>query len=114
MAARGALGFGGLLVVPLVVHARVLGAITFITREDDPPFSTEEVALASDLADLCALALDNERLYRQARELRERPTSRTARSRPSSEDEPRVDDAPQRHRRLCRSARDGAARAGEP
>jgi signal transduction histidine kinase len=68
-AARRALGFGGLLVVPLVVHARVLGAITFITREGDPPFSTEEVALATDLADLCALALDNERLYRQAREL---------------------------------------------
>jgi signal transduction histidine kinase len=68
-AARRALGFGGLLVVPLVVHARVLGAITFITREGDPPFSTDEVALATDLADLCALALDNERLYRQAREL---------------------------------------------
>jgi signal transduction histidine kinase len=65
-----ALGFGGLLVVPLVVRARVLGAITFITRRDDAPFSPDEVSLASDLADLCALALDNERLYRQARELR--------------------------------------------
>jgi len=68
--ARRALGFGGLLVVPLVVRARVLGAITFITRHDDAPFSPDEVTLASDLADLCALALDNERLYRQARELR--------------------------------------------
>ena len=64
------LGYGGLLVVPLVVRGRVLGAITFITRRDDAPFSPDEVSLASDLADLCALALDNERLYRQARELR--------------------------------------------
>jgi signal transduction histidine kinase len=67
--ARRALGFGGQLVVPLAVRARVLGAITFVTREGDPPFSTEEVALASELADLCALALDNEQLYRRAREL---------------------------------------------
>jgi signal transduction histidine kinase len=69
-AARRALGSGDLLVVPLVVRGRVLGAITFITRPDDAAFSPEEVSLASDLADLCALALDNERLYRQARELR--------------------------------------------
>ena len=69
LAARRALGFGGLLLVPLVVRARVLGAITFVAREGDPPFSTEEVAQATDLADICALALDNERLYRQAREL---------------------------------------------
>ena len=67
--ARRALGFGGFLVVPLVVRARVVGAITFVTREGDPPFSTEEVALARDLADICALALENERLYRRAREL---------------------------------------------
>ena len=67
--ARRALGFGELLVVPLVVRARVLGAITFVTRDGDAPFSTDEVALASEVADVCALALENERLYRQAREL---------------------------------------------
>jgi GAF domain-containing protein len=65
------LGFGGLLVMPLVVRTAVLGAITFVTREGDAPFSPQEITLASDLADLCALALDNERLYREARELRE-------------------------------------------
>ena len=70
-AARRALGSGDLLVVPLVVRGRVLGAITFVTREDDAPFSPDEVKLASDLADLCALALDNERLYHEARELRQ-------------------------------------------
>ena len=65
------LGFGGLLVVPLVAQTAALGAITFIIPHGDPPFSPQEVTLASDLADLCALALDNERLYRQAHELRE-------------------------------------------
>jgi signal transduction histidine kinase len=65
-----ALGFGGLLVTPLVVRGAELGVITFVTRHGDPPFSPQEVILASDLADLCALALDNERLLRQARDLR--------------------------------------------
>jgi signal transduction histidine kinase len=66
-----ALGVGGLLVVPLVVRTSVLGAITFVTRDGDAPFSPDEVMLASNLADLCALALDNERLYREAQALRE-------------------------------------------
>ena len=65
-----ALGFGHLVVVPLVVRSRVIGAITFVTRADDAPFSAEEVTLASGLADLCALALDNSRLYREAQSSR--------------------------------------------
>jgi len=70
-AALRRLGFSGLLVVPLVVRSAVLGAMTFIAREGDAPFSPQEILLASDLAELCALALDNERLYRHARKLRE-------------------------------------------
>lgn len=64
------LGFGALLVVPLVVRAKVLGAITFVTGEGDAPFSPEEITLASDLADRCAMALENARLYREADHLR--------------------------------------------
>lgn len=67
---RGEPAFGGLLVVPLVVRAAVLGAITFVTREGDAAFSPDEIGLASEIADLCALALDNSRLYREARQLR--------------------------------------------
>ena len=67
----GELGVGRLLVVPLVVRGTVLGAITHITRKGDAPFSPEEITLASDLADLCALAMDNARLYREAQALRE-------------------------------------------
>jgi signal transduction histidine kinase len=52
------------------VRATVLGAITFVTREGDPPISPEEIALASDLADRCAMALENARLYRETDVLR--------------------------------------------
>jgi signal transduction histidine kinase len=67
----GELGVGSALVVPLVVRESMLGAITYVTREGDAPLSREDVALASDLADLCALALDNARLYHEAQRLRE-------------------------------------------
>jgi signal transduction histidine kinase len=64
------IGFGSLLIVPLVVRARVQGAITFVSREGDPPFSSREIALAADVAARCAMALDNARLYREADALR--------------------------------------------
>jgi signal transduction histidine kinase len=64
------IGFGALLVVPLVVRARVQGAITFVSKEGDPPFAKEEVALAVDIGARCALALDNARLYREADSLK--------------------------------------------
>jgi signal transduction histidine kinase len=71
LAALRDLGFGGLLVVPLIVRGTVLGAITFITGDGETSFSPDERRLASDLADLCALALDNARLYREAQTLRD-------------------------------------------
>ena len=64
------LGFGALLVVPLIVRDTVIGTITFVTPEGGDPFSQEEISLASDLADRCAMALDNARLYREADVLR--------------------------------------------
>ena len=64
------IGFGSLLIVPLIVRARVQGAITFVSREGDPPFTKEEIALAVDVAARSALALDNARLYREADALR--------------------------------------------
>jgi signal transduction histidine kinase len=66
----GEIGFGSLLVVPLIVRAKVQGAITFVSPEGDPHFTSEEIALAVDLAARCALALDNARLYREADALR--------------------------------------------
>jgi signal transduction histidine kinase len=67
----GDLGIGHILPVPLAVRGSVLGAITFVTGENDPPFSADECALASEIGDLCALALDNARLYRESQLFRE-------------------------------------------
>lgn len=64
------LGFGALLVVPMVVQSRVLGAITFVTAEGDVPLEPEDIVLASDLADRCAMALDHARLYHETDALR--------------------------------------------
>ena len=64
------IGFGALLVVPLIVRARVQGTITFVSQAGDDLFSAEEIALATDLASRCAMALDNARLYREADALR--------------------------------------------
>jgi signal transduction histidine kinase len=64
------IGFGSLLVVPFIVRARLQGAITFVSREGDPPFSSDEIELATDLGARCAMALDNARLYREADALR--------------------------------------------
>ena len=64
------IGFGSLLIVPLIVRARVRGAITFVSPEGDPPFSPDEIGLAIDLAARCAMALDNARLYHEADALR--------------------------------------------
>jgi signal transduction histidine kinase len=41
-----------------------------VSREGDPPFTREEIALATELAARCAMALDNARLYREADGLR--------------------------------------------
>lgn len=65
------LGFEALLVVPMILGKRVLGALTFVTPEGGPPITPEEVAVASDLADRCAMALDHSRLYHEAEVLRE-------------------------------------------
>jgi signal transduction histidine kinase len=64
------IGFGALLVVPLVVRAQFRGAITFVSPAGDAPFSQDEIALAVDLTARCAMALDNARLYREADALR--------------------------------------------
>jgi len=66
----GTIGFDALLVLPLVVHARVQGAITFVSPPGDVPLSKEMIGLARAIALHCAMALDNATLYREAATLR--------------------------------------------
>jgi signal transduction histidine kinase len=64
------IGFGALLVVPLIVRARLQGTITFVSRAGDEPYTPEEIALAMDVGSRCAMALDNASMYREADALR--------------------------------------------
>ena len=55
------------IVVPLRARGRTLGALSFIVTESGRAYGVEDVALAEDLAYRCALAIDNARLYQEAR-----------------------------------------------
>lgn len=56
------------MVVPLVARGRILGAITLLTSESGRRYDEADLALAQELAGRAALAVDNARLYREARE----------------------------------------------
>src|SRR5215468_6473060 len=55
------------MVVPLLARGRVLGTITCVLGDDTRRYSAADLALAEELARRTALALDNVRLYEEAR-----------------------------------------------
>jgi PAS domain S-box-containing protein len=61
-----ALGLGSMLIVPLVARGETRGAMGFFS-EARHRYGPDEVSLAQDLALLAALAVDNARLYGDAR-----------------------------------------------
>lgn len=63
--------FGGVhsvLIVPLRVWGRVTGVLSASRETPGRPYTTEDQAFLQDLADRVAQAIDNARLYREARE----------------------------------------------
>jgi PAS domain S-box-containing protein len=56
------------MAVPLVHAGRILGAIAFGVSESSRRFTPEDLSLAMELARRCAVALENARLYTEARE----------------------------------------------
>ncbi|MDQ6892479.1 MAG: PAS domain S-box protein [Acidobacteriota bacterium] len=62
------LGLASFLCVPLPARGRVLGALTLATAESRRPFDDFDLRLAERTASLAAIAIDNARLYREARE----------------------------------------------
>ncbi|HEX5505515.1 MAG TPA: histidine kinase N-terminal 7TM domain-containing protein [Thermomicrobiales bacterium] len=56
------------LVVPLVARGRTLGALSFAITESERRYGETDLALARDLAQRAALAVDNARLYEEAQE----------------------------------------------
>lgn len=61
-------GIKALLVVPVVGREKTLGAFTFLQVRPGRRFLPAEIALVEDLARRAAMAIDNNRLYREAQE----------------------------------------------
>ncbi|HET8629401.1 MAG TPA: histidine kinase N-terminal 7TM domain-containing protein [Thermomicrobiales bacterium] len=56
------------MVVPLVARGRTLGALSFAITESERRYGAADLALARELAQRAALAVDNARLYQEAQE----------------------------------------------
>jgi PAS domain S-box-containing protein len=64
-------GMVSAMVVPMRVRGTVIGDIALTTAESGRRYSEEDLGLAQDLADRCALAIDNARLHTTLRETRD-------------------------------------------
>jgi PAS domain S-box-containing protein len=62
------LGLRSVMSVPLTARGRTLGVLTFASAESGRHYTSADLALAEDLAARAALAVDNARLYSDARE----------------------------------------------
>lgn len=56
------------MVVPLLVAGKVTGALSLVTAESGRRYDERDLALAREVAQRAAIALDNARLYREAQE----------------------------------------------
>jgi signal transduction histidine kinase/ActR/RegA family two-component response regulator len=56
------------MLVPLAAHGRTLGVLTFVAAESGHHYDAVDLAFAEDLARRAATAIDNARLYHEARE----------------------------------------------
>src|SRR4051812_12485045 len=66
------LGMTSAMVVPLRARDRVLGALTLIATDGRPNYGADDLAFAEQIAARAAIAVDNARLYREAREQQRR------------------------------------------
>ncbi len=76
------IGFSSAMLVPLNVHGRTVGSISFVAAESGRSYGLNDLALAEELARRAAIALDNARLYQDAqhaRQVAERAAARIAR-----------------------------------
>jgi PAS domain S-box-containing protein len=53
------------MVVPLSVAGRAIGVLTLVSSDPDKTYDSEDLSQATGLANRCALALENARLYRE-------------------------------------------------
>jgi hypothetical protein len=62
------IGIKSVMIVPLIAQGRVLGCISFVAAESGRCYNQSDLALAKDIADRAALAVENARLYRDIHE----------------------------------------------
>jgi len=60
-------GVGSLMVVPLTARGTVLGALTFGSAESNRSYASRDLAFAEEIARRASFAIDNARLYQQAK-----------------------------------------------
>jgi PAS domain S-box-containing protein len=68
-------GMVSAMVVPMRVRGAVIGDIALVTAESGRRYGEEDLARAQELADHCALAIDNARLHTSLREARDDMTA---------------------------------------
>ncbi len=61
-------GVRSFIAAPLMVHGEALGALILISTSSDRTYGDDDLDLATDLARRAALAVDNARLYQQAKQ----------------------------------------------
>jgi signal transduction histidine kinase/ActR/RegA family two-component response regulator len=66
------LGLHSAMIVPLLARGRTFGALTLVSAESGRRYGADDLALAQDLANRCAVAVDNARLYRAAQAAEQR------------------------------------------
>ncbi|HVF89261.1 MAG TPA: GAF domain-containing protein [Blastocatellia bacterium] len=62
------LGLKSYIAVPLLARGAILGAITFVSAESGRVYDSDDLTFAEELAQRAALAVDNARLYDEARQ----------------------------------------------
>jgi serine phosphatase RsbU (regulator of sigma subunit)/PAS domain-containing protein len=65
-------GYRSAVVAPLLARGRTLGALSVLRLETGTPYDQEDVELISELARRAALAIDNARLFSEARSVEQR------------------------------------------
>ncbi|WP_017716068.1 PAS domain S-box protein [Kamptonema formosum] len=63
-------GLSSVMIVPVALHSKTLGAMSFIAAESGRRYTATDLAFAQNLADRAALAIENARLYSVAERAR--------------------------------------------
>ena len=62
------LGLRSYMAAPLAIRGKVLGVISFVSAESGRRYGESDLAVAEDLANRAAIAIENSRLYQEARQ----------------------------------------------